>query len=95
MLLGSNLRIGVLWIAEKCNGQTNMHAMHVGLNFSSKLGSAEERRAVVMHGWMGNKRWLAVEVTSISAINLLHSPTLNSFFFQGTQFGSGSCLIVL
>jgi len=72
-----------------------MHAMHVGLNFSSKLGSAEERRAVVMHGWMGNKRWLAVEATSISAINLLHSPTLNSFFFQGTQFGSGSCLIVL
>jgi len=30
----------------------NQHAMHVGLNFSRKLGSAEERWAVVMDGWV-------------------------------------------
>jgi hypothetical protein len=34
------------------NAMYNRHAMHVGLNFSWKLGSAEERWAVVMDEWV-------------------------------------------
>jgi hypothetical protein len=55
MLLGRNLRIGVLWIAEKCNGQPTCNAcwleflVEIGVSWGN-AGSCDR--------WMGNKRWL-------------------------------------